>query len=225
MPLSMTLEILHEDEACLAALKPAGLSTQAPRSHDSLELRVRELLRSRAEEEGRIMIEIYLGLPHRLDRPVSGAILFAKTRRAARVVSRQFERRQVRKIYWAIVEGAVNPPEGTWIDCLRKVPGQPRAKSSPPTRRMPSRPCSIIARSAHRGSKQARPQRGSKSRWKPAACIRREFKRPRAGIRSWAMRNPAHSIPSARKRPIRARGPSPCTRGASRFATARRTRR
>ncbi len=122
------LEILHEDDACLAVLKPAGLPTQAPRSHDSLELRVRDLLRRRADEAGQATVEIYLGLPHRLDRPVSGAILFAKTRRAARVISRQFERRQVRKIYWAVVEGTVEPAEGTWIDHLRKVPNEPRAE-------------------------------------------------------------------------------------------------
>ena len=58
---------------------------------------------------------------------MSGAILFAKTRRAARQLSRQLERRRVKKIYWACVERAVEPLAGTWIDYLHKVHGQPRA--------------------------------------------------------------------------------------------------
>src|SRR5882724_6090698 len=103
------LEILFEDSSCLAVLKPAGLSTQAPRAIDSLERRVRDWLTEQAGSGGAAAGDIYLGIPHRLDRPVSGVILFAKTRRAARVISRQFERRQVRKLYWTCVEGAVEP--------------------------------------------------------------------------------------------------------------------
>jgi RluA family pseudouridine synthase len=122
------LEILFEDSSCLAALKPAGLSTQAPRGIDSLEVRVRDWLRGQADLGGTSQGDVYLGMPHRLDRAVSGVILFAKTRRAARIISRQFERRQVRKIYWACVEGAVEPAEGTWIDFIRKVPDEPRVE-------------------------------------------------------------------------------------------------
>jgi 23S rRNA pseudouridine1911/1915/1917 synthase len=122
------LEILFEDSSCLAALKPAGLSTQAPRGIDSLEMRVRDWLQGQAERGETPADSIYLGLPHRLDRPVAGVILFAKTRRAARIISRQFERRQVRKIYWACVEGTVEPTEGTWTDFVRKVPGEPRVE-------------------------------------------------------------------------------------------------
>lgn len=75
--------------------------------------------------------KLYLGLPHRLDRPVSGAIVFALTRRAARHLSAQFERRKVKKLYWACVEGRVEPTEGTWKDFVRKVPDQPRAEIVP----------------------------------------------------------------------------------------------
>ncbi len=120
--------ILHEDAACLVVLKPAGLATQSPRGFDSLERRVRELLASRAPGE-----PVYLGVPHRLDRPVSGPVLLAKTRRAARKLSRQFERRQVGKIYWACVAGAVEPDAEDWIDFVRKLPGEPRAEIVPET--------------------------------------------------------------------------------------------
>jgi 23S rRNA pseudouridine1911/1915/1917 synthase len=122
------LTILHKDPSCLAVLKPAGLSTQAPRGIDSLESRVRRWLHERAEAAGHNTDDLYLGLPHRLDRPASGVILFALTRRAARLISRQFERRQVRKVYWACVEGVVAPADGTWIDFVRKVSNQPRVE-------------------------------------------------------------------------------------------------
>jgi 23S rRNA pseudouridine1911/1915/1917 synthase len=54
-------------------------------------------------------------------------MVFATDRRAARKLSRQFERREVQKLYWACVAGRVDPPAGTWTDMLWKVYGQPRA--------------------------------------------------------------------------------------------------
>lgn len=119
-----SFRILYESGPCLVVLKPAGLATQAPPPIDSLELRIKTLLRARGRLEG----EVYLGVPHRLDRPVSGAMLFATQPRAARRISRQFERREVQKIYWACVEGHVRPAEGTWTDQIRKVYGHPRAE-------------------------------------------------------------------------------------------------
>ena len=116
-------EILLEDDAVLAVAKPAGVATQAPPGIDSLEVRIKSYLTACGTEPA----AIYLGIPHRLDRPVSGAIVFAKTRRAARQLARQFERRQVEKVYWACVERLVEPRQGTWTDYLHKVYGQPRA--------------------------------------------------------------------------------------------------
>ena len=117
-------EILHESDACLVVGKPPGLLTQAPPGIDSLEVRVKKYLRGRDDERG----PIYLGVPHRIDRPASGAIVFGKTRRATRKLSQQFERRTVKKVYWACVEGDVAPASGTWRDYLRKVPGEARAE-------------------------------------------------------------------------------------------------
>ncbi|MBF0509154.1 MAG: RNA pseudouridine synthase, partial [Deltaproteobacteria bacterium] len=57
--------------------------------------------------------QAFLGLLHRLDRPVSGVVLFAKTSKAARRLSEQFRSRQIVKIYLAVVEGHPAPPEGT----------------------------------------------------------------------------------------------------------------
>jgi RluA family pseudouridine synthase len=116
-------EILYENGPVLVVDKPAGVATQAPLGIDSLEVRIRRFLEQRIGQPG----GGYLGLPHRLDRAVSGAMVFATHIRAARRLSKQFERRQVEKTYWALVEGEADPPEGTWRDILWKIHGQPRA--------------------------------------------------------------------------------------------------
>jgi RluA family pseudouridine synthase len=116
---SPQLDILYDSGPCLVVNKPPGLLTQAPAGIDSLEVRVKEFYREREKKEG----NIYLGLPHRLDRPVSGAIVFARHVRAAQRLSTQFENRTVTKVYWAFVEGDVQPDEGTWTDYLHKRHG------------------------------------------------------------------------------------------------------
>lgn len=116
------LEILLDDDCCLAINKPSGLPTQAPRQFDSVERRVRAWF-SELHGPG-----AYLGVPHRLDRPASGVLILAKTPRAARQISRQFERRQIGKTYWAYVGGTVEPAEGTWQDYVRKLPSVPKVE-------------------------------------------------------------------------------------------------
>jgi 23S rRNA pseudouridine1911/1915/1917 synthase len=118
------LDLLYENGPCLAVSKPAGLLTQAPPGIDSLEVRIKAFLKERDHKPG----NVYLGVPHRLDRPASGAMVFAKHVRAARRLSEQFEGRLVRKIYWACVSGEVTPAEGCWSDVVRKVPDEARAE-------------------------------------------------------------------------------------------------
>jgi 23S rRNA pseudouridine1911/1915/1917 synthase len=122
-------DILYEDDACLVVNKPGGLLTQAPLGIDSLEFRIKTFLKERDALAG----DDYLGVPHRLDRPVSGAIVFAKDVRAARRISKQFERRAVEKKYWALVAGEVTPDEATWTDHLKKIAGEPRTIVADPT--------------------------------------------------------------------------------------------
>jgi RluA family pseudouridine synthase len=122
------LEILYEEGPCLAVNKPAGVLTQAPSGIDSLEFRIKDFLKARDHKPG----NVYLGVPHRLDRPASGAMVFAKHVRAARRLAEQFESRVVRKIYWACVSGRLDEAEGTWEDFVRKVPDEPRAEIVPP---------------------------------------------------------------------------------------------
>ena len=95
------LHILFEDNHCLAVAKPAGLLTQGvPGGSVTLETQVKEYLSVRHGKSG----NVYLGVPHRLDRPVSGVIVFARNTKAARRLAEQFQAREVRKVYRAIVE-------------------------------------------------------------------------------------------------------------------------
>ncbi len=123
---SNDLEILYENGPCLIINKPAGLLTQAPRGIESLEIHVKEYYRRREEKPADA--NLYLGLAHRIDRPVTGAIVFARHVRAARKLCSQFADRTVSKTYWAFVEGIVTPDEGTWTDFLHKRHGMAQAE-------------------------------------------------------------------------------------------------
>jgi 23S rRNA pseudouridine1911/1915/1917 synthase len=120
-------EILYQERHCLVVGKPAGIATQAPPGIDSLEIRIRAFLGQRDGDPERV----YLGIPHRLDRPASGAMVFGTNRRATQRLSKQFERREIKKVYWACVAGTPEDAEGTWQDHLRKVYGKPLAEVVP----------------------------------------------------------------------------------------------
>jgi 23S rRNA pseudouridine1911/1915/1917 synthase len=118
------LDILYEDNHCLAVAKPAPLLTQAPPDVPSLEQIVRDYIKTKYNKPGRV----YLGIPHRLDRPVTGVVLFARQTVSAQRLADQFRQRQVSKVYWAVVEGVVEPKEGQWQDYLLKVSEEARAE-------------------------------------------------------------------------------------------------
>ncbi|MEO1495623.1 MAG: RluA family pseudouridine synthase [Planctomycetota bacterium] len=124
----MPLDILYEDGPVLVVNKPSGLLTQAPRGIDSLELWVRDYWRTKEQLEGKF----YCGIVHRIDRPVTGAIVFGRHVRATQRLAKQFQERTVGKTYWALVEGEVAPDEGTWIDWLHKRHGMAQAIVVPP---------------------------------------------------------------------------------------------
>ena len=76
----------------------------------------REYLRDKYNKPG----NVFVGVVHRLDRPVSGVVLFARTSKGASRLSEQFRVRSVEKTYLALVEGIVAPPQGILRDCLAK---------------------------------------------------------------------------------------------------------
>ena len=111
------LDILYLDNHLIAVLKPAGLLTQTDHTgDDSLVEKVRQWIRDEYNKPG----NIFLGLVHRLDRNVSGVVLFARTSKAASRLSRQFREGTPTKIYRAIVHGTLKEKQATLIHYLRK---------------------------------------------------------------------------------------------------------
>jgi 23S rRNA pseudouridine1911/1915/1917 synthase len=118
------LDVIFEDHHLIVVNKPAPLLTQAPEGVPSLEQWVKDYLKVKyAKPSG-----VYLGVPHRLDRPVTGVILFCRNTKCAQRMQTQFEARSVRKVYRATVEGHVADDAGEWQDRIRKVPGEARVE-------------------------------------------------------------------------------------------------
>lgn len=125
----MAMDVLYEDNHCLVLNKPAGLLTQGvPDGLPSLEHRARDYLREKYQKKGRV----YLGIPHRLDRPVSGVVLFARQTKSAQRLAEQFQNRSVKKVYQGFVEGHLPEASGTWEDWMRKIPDQAKSEISEP---------------------------------------------------------------------------------------------
>ena len=129
MSLADSLEILYEDNHCLALNKPAGW----PTTHfDGKDETVDRLAKSYLKEKYNKPGNVFLGVVHRLDKPVSGALLFARTSKAAARLSEQFREGVVEKVYWAVVEdqagGApwATADSGSLEDHLKKM--EPRAR-------------------------------------------------------------------------------------------------
>ncbi len=127
------VHVIREMNGVVAVWKPAGLATQAPPGIPSAESWLRRQLHGESSRG-------YVGVPHRLDRGVSGVVLFAATPRAARKLSRQFERREVRKTYLAIVADGDTARETiermsveavAWRDMVEKIAEEARARIVP----------------------------------------------------------------------------------------------
>ncbi len=103
------MEILYEDNHIIAVNKPHGMLTQGDETGDtSLMDEVKAFIKERDKKPG----NVFLGLLHRLDRPVGGVVAFAKTSKGASRLSEQIRKRLVEKVYWAVVEGVPEQPMG-----------------------------------------------------------------------------------------------------------------
>src|SRR5205807_9385790 len=111
------LEVLYEDNHCLAIAKPAGaLSTHYEGRAETLDRMVKAYLKEKHQKPG----NVFIGVVQRLDKPVSGVLLFARTSKAAARLAEQFRQGSVEKIYWAVVEGEVQRQAGSLEDWLKK---------------------------------------------------------------------------------------------------------
>ena len=113
----MKLEVLYEDNHLIAVFKPAGVLVQSDIGKEiCLMDEVKTYLKTKYNKKG----NVFLGLLHRLDRPVSGIVLFAKTSKGASRLSEQFRNHEVEKYYQAIVLGKLKKEKGTLVNYLKK---------------------------------------------------------------------------------------------------------
>lgn len=114
-----TLEptVVFEDSQLLILYKPAGMLSQGDYTGDEdLLTWGKRYIKEAYQKPG----NVFLGLVHRLDRPVEGIMVFARTSKAARRLNEQFRGRTVQKRYHALVSGVPHPAEGVAEDCLRR---------------------------------------------------------------------------------------------------------
>ena len=114
---SVMINILYEDNHILCVVKPANLPVQADNTKDEdLLTLVKQYLKEKYSKPG----NVYLGLVHRLDRPVGGAMILAKTSKAASRLSESIRVRAIDKVYYAILDGVPKKQSDTLVDYLTK---------------------------------------------------------------------------------------------------------
>jgi len=107
--MTTTFQILHEDNHLIAVRKPAGWLVQGDVTGDKpLSEFVKDYIKDRYKKPG----AVFLGVIHRLDRPVSGVVIFARTSKALERMNRLFADRKIEKTYWAITGKRPNPITG-----------------------------------------------------------------------------------------------------------------
>ena len=114
------MKVLYEDNHLIAVYKPTGVLVQKgdTEGHDdnTLYWQVKEFIKKRDQKPG----NVFLGVLHRLDRPTSGIVLFAKTSKGAARLSEQFRNREIKKTYHAVVYGKLDLSEATLKDFMQK---------------------------------------------------------------------------------------------------------
>ncbi len=102
-------DILYEDNHLLVVNKHCGDLVQPdPSGESALEDQIKAFLKVRDAKPG----AVFLGVVHRIDRPVSGAVLFAKSSKALTRLNEMLREGRIRKIYWALTEQTPSPEEG-----------------------------------------------------------------------------------------------------------------
>ena len=115
------IEVIYEDNHLLGVIKPFCMPSQGDNTQDeSVVDRVSQYLKEKYAKPG----NVYVGLLHRLDRPVGGVMLLAKTSKAAARMSKQFQNREIQKVYWAITESTPKVESRLLTHHLRKIGGK-----------------------------------------------------------------------------------------------------
>jgi len=111
------LQVLYEDNHLLVINKPAGVLVQGDATGDTPLVEIgKEYIKVKYQKPG----DVFLGVVHRLDRPVSGVVVFARTSKALERMNALFRDRETLKTYWALVSSGPPKPEGTLVHWLVK---------------------------------------------------------------------------------------------------------
>ena len=111
------MEILFEDNHLIAVNKKPSEIVQGDKTGDiPLSEKVKQYIKEKYNKPG----EVYLGVAHRIDRPVSGVVIFAKTSKALSRVNEMFRTKEIRKTYWAVVKNKPTPESGHLVHYLKK---------------------------------------------------------------------------------------------------------
>lgn len=109
------MQVLYEDNHIIIVYKQSGEIVQGDKTGDKpLSETIKEWIKEKYAKPG----NVFLGVVHRLDRPVSGIVVFAKTSKALSRLNNMFRNGKVRKTYWAMVQTAPNMPEATLTNWL-----------------------------------------------------------------------------------------------------------
>ena len=111
------MNIIYQDNHLLVVEKPVNIPVQADSSQDEDLL---TMLKAYVKETYNKPGNVYLGLVHRLDRPVGGVMVFARTSKAAARLSKAVAERKLHKTYLAVVEGTASDKKNVWTDYLIK---------------------------------------------------------------------------------------------------------
>lgn len=111
------LQVLHEDNHIIVINKRVGDIVQGDKTGDKpLSDVVKEYLKEKYNKPG----EVFLGVIHRLDRPTTGIVVFAKTSKALTRLNESFKNRETKKIYWAVVKNSPPKSNDTLVHFLKR---------------------------------------------------------------------------------------------------------
>ncbi len=122
----MNITVLYEDNHLIAVKKQSGDIIQSDQSGDiTLADKVKEYIKRKYNKPG----DVFLGIIHRIDRPVSGVVVFARTSKALTRMNELFREKKIQKVYWAVVEEKPPLENGEIVNWLKKNQEKNRSRA------------------------------------------------------------------------------------------------
>jgi 23S rRNA pseudouridine1911/1915/1917 synthase len=117
MESNVDLDILFEDNHLIIVNKRSGEIVQGDKTGDEpMNEKVKRYIKQKYNKPG----DVFIGTPHRIDRPTSGIVIFAKTSKALMRLNKMFQDKEIQKTYWAIVKNVPKNKEGKLVHYLKK---------------------------------------------------------------------------------------------------------